>query len=160
MRQPSWFALAWIILILPNLACKDDPERKSSPTPAIAQHVGDTAVFDLRLINGDPVPQTIASDVDGCTERVLSGWYKIVSDRWVSFDSVSRTCSAEAAARASAVARYSGRLRKQRDTLLFVTNDSVYGELPIDRGIERNDTLFTRGEDYGPARVYLRRHNP
>jgi hypothetical protein len=116
----------------------------------------DTLVYDLVLDDWRPLP--LAPDTSsGCLQQVFSGWYRIAGDHWVSFDSSTYRCPPERAKWSHTNDRDSGTVKRHGETLSFEGHTENGDMDEHDRGRVRGDTLFTRGEDLGPWRVYIRR---
>ena len=132
---------------------KDVQESATRATPPTERYL-------LVSVLGSALPKSIPpTDPAECGETVLSGWYQLTGNSWVSFDSVKVTCPPGHAPIEKDNQRYSGRILRAHDTLTFVSYDSANkGDLELDRGVLRNDTLFTGGVLFdGPSHVYVRK---
>jgi len=132
--------------------------RKSSAADSTMVPASRTAViarYNLISIAGQPLPSRYDGGAIECTETVFAGRYELSDSTWSSKDSVARKCPPTL----SRLERWDGTghgvIRRNMDTLLFNTVDSSGREIPIDRGIRRRDSLFTRGGQWGDDRVYV-----
>src|SRR5262245_38275886 len=130
--------------------------------PQIAASADSTrVVFQLRIVDGMPVPHLFSGEAGQCDEMIKGGTYIISGNSWSGQDIVERKCPEALAFRMSEPTQWKGVIRRSGDTLLFFIRDnSSRRELAADRGILRADTLVTRGEDYGPRRIYVRSTSP
>jgi hypothetical protein len=136
----------------PDEAVSRTTERQS----AVASIKADTAIYVLVAVNGEKLPYLVADDPGDCREFFRGGRYKLFEEKWVSTESIERTCPPTLAFRTRLPSQHAGFIRHVGDTLFFVSRDSTRGDLNLDRGVFRHDTLVTAGQDYGPQRIYVR----
>jgi hypothetical protein len=111
--------------------------------------------FSLLSIEGFLLPVHDTGLAFHCERTVYAASYDIGAATWASWDSVALKCPPEAPRR-NRPSRWSGSIRRARDTLYLSMRDTDGTVLPIDRVFIRGDSLLTGGEMWGESRLYLR----
>jgi hypothetical protein len=117
----------------------------------------DTVRYDLVLQNGQPLPQSDSNPYMKCQDTTFAAQYRFVGTNWRHWESLSRQCSPHLVVERTGTSRKPDRkgiviLRFRR------AEDADHMELNFDQIEYHGDTIVAAGGDYGPERIYVRRH--